>query len=213
VDDQADNRQVLIELLAPLGFELREADDGRQALAIWREWRPQLIWMDLRMPLLDGYEAARRIQEEAPAEQLPVLLALSASSLEEERAIVLAAGFADFVRKPFRADEIFAAMSRHLGLQYVYEDSLPGQQMPRSRSPEPALDPAALAKLPDAILAELERGARETNPSLLNHAIGQILAYDPPLAESLVALMSAFAYGQILAGIQTARGDQLEANR
>ena len=214
-DDQADNRQILVRLLAPLGFELREADDGQDALAIWRAWRPHLIWIDLRMPLLDGYEAARRIQAESPAEQLPVLLALSASSLDEERAMVLAAGFADLIRKPFRVDEIMTAMGRHLGLRYVYEDALPaahGERASSARSPEPMLDPAALAKLPIDIVAELEQGARETDPALLSRAIEQIRPLDPPLAESLTALMGAFAYRQILAGIQATKDNHAHAD-
>jgi signal transduction histidine kinase/DNA-binding NarL/FixJ family response regulator len=123
VDDKAINRQLLMRLLAPLGFEVKEASNGQEAIAIWDEWEPHLIWMDMRMPVMDGYEATKYIKSTTKGNATAVI-ALTASVLEEEKAIVLSAGCDDFVRKPFKEHTIFAVLTKHLGLKYIYEQSL-----------------------------------------------------------------------------------------
>jgi two-component system sensor histidine kinase/response regulator len=62
VDDRADNRLVLVRLLSSLGLLVREAENGQEAVAVWEDWQPQLIWMDMRMPVMDGYEATKQIK-------------------------------------------------------------------------------------------------------------------------------------------------------
>ncbi|MEM8638150.1 MAG: ATP-binding protein [Cyanobacteria bacterium P01_G01_bin.54] len=121
VDDKDSNRLLLMKLLAPLGFEVREASQGQEALEIWQDWDPHLIWMDMRMPIMDGYEATQRIKGSVKGNATAVI-ALTASVLEEEKAIVLDAGCDDFVRKPFREATIFDTMAKHLGVEYIYED-------------------------------------------------------------------------------------------
>ncbi|MDJ1182975.1 ATP-binding response regulator [Roseofilum casamattae] len=121
VDDKEINRQLLIQLFNPLGFELQEASNGREAIEIWQVWQPHLIWMDIRMPVMDGFEATRQIKA-ADREQKTCIIALTASVLEEERAVILSAGCDDFLRKPFREQDIFKAMEQHIGVRYIYEE-------------------------------------------------------------------------------------------
>ena len=92
VDDKSINRQLLIKLLSPLGFEVKEASNGQEAIAIWDEWEPHLIWMDMRMPVMDGYEATKYIKSTTKGNATAVI-ALTASVLEEEKAIALSAGY------------------------------------------------------------------------------------------------------------------------
>jgi signal transduction histidine kinase/CheY-like chemotaxis protein/ligand-binding sensor domain-containing protein len=123
VDDIAVNRTVLARLLHSVGFEVREAADGEEALQLWHEWNPQLIWMDKWMRGFDGLEVTRRIRAEEKdtrKERVPII-ALSASALEQERGEILAAGCDDFVAKPFRESTIFAKLREFLGVEYVYE--------------------------------------------------------------------------------------------
>jgi len=124
VDDTKLNRVVLTTLLKKVGFDVREASNGDEALALWREWKPQLIWMDKRMPGMDGLEVTRRIRAEETSGHTPIL-ALSASALDHERGEILAAGCDDFVAKPFREKVIFAKIREHIGVQYVHETPLP----------------------------------------------------------------------------------------
>ncbi|MEG4962937.1 MULTISPECIES: GAF domain-containing protein [unclassified Microcoleus] len=123
VDDRADNCLVIERLLSPLGILVREARDGQEAIAVWEDWQPHLIWMDMQMPVMDGYEATRKIKAH-PLGKQTVIVALTASAFEEERQTILRAGCDDFMRKPFEAKILFAKMEELLGLRYIYEESV-----------------------------------------------------------------------------------------
>ena len=121
VEDQPENRLLLRRLLDPLGFELREAVNGQEAVALFEQWHPDLIWMDIRMPVMDGLEAVRRIRATKAGADTKII-ALTAHALEEEREPIMAAGCDDLVRKPFREQELFDALARHLRLKFIYEE-------------------------------------------------------------------------------------------
>ncbi|EGK85903.1 GAF domain-containing protein [Microcoleus vaginatus PCC 9802] len=123
VDDRADNCLVIDRLLSPLGILVREARDGQEAIAVWEDWQPHLIWMDMQMPVMDGYEATRKIKAH-PLGKQTVIVALTASAFEEERQTILGAGCDDFMRKPFEAKILFAKMEELLGVRYLYEESV-----------------------------------------------------------------------------------------
>ena len=80
VDDKVVNRQLMVKFLEPYGFELREAVNGKEAVDVWDEWEPHLIWMDMRMPIMDGYAATRSIKSTTRG-QATVIVALTASGL------------------------------------------------------------------------------------------------------------------------------------
>jgi predicted ATPase/signal transduction histidine kinase/DNA-binding NarL/FixJ family response regulator/tRNA A-37 threonylcarbamoyl transferase component Bud32 len=120
VDDKIVNRSVLINLLQPLGFDVREAVDGLDCLDIAREFQPDLIFMDLVMSVMDGFEATRRLRM-LPDFQEAVVIALSASALELDKHQSQEFGFNDFILKPFRLSELLHKISLHLGLEWVYE--------------------------------------------------------------------------------------------
>ena len=132
VDDKWDNRQLLIKLLNPLGFEMKEASNGMEAIKIWETWQPHLIWMDMRMPVIDGYEATKHIKAHLKG-QATAIIALTASAWEEERAVVLSAGCDDFIRKPFQEQALFDKMAQYLGVRYVYEELAPTTKRERGR--------------------------------------------------------------------------------
>jgi signal transduction histidine kinase/ActR/RegA family two-component response regulator len=114
VDDRDLNRRLLTKLLSPVGFQVREAENGQEAIAVWSSWEPHLIWMDMRMPVMNGYEATKQIKSDLKG-QATAIVALTASILEEEKAVVLGAGYDDFVRKPFREDAIWEKIAKYLG--------------------------------------------------------------------------------------------------
>ncbi|MEO1351708.1 MAG: ATP-binding protein [Cyanobacteria bacterium J06635_15] len=136
VDDEPDNRQLLIALLTPVGFAVRQASNGCEATNIWQDWQPHLIWMDLRMPEMDGYEATRRIRaavarqvEGAGAQgrkdvsKFPIIIALTASAFKGKRDLTLASGFDDFMVKPFQVAVFWEKMSQSLGVEFIYQPS------------------------------------------------------------------------------------------
>jgi len=121
-EDKLTNRLLLIKLLSCLGFEVQEAKNGQEAIAIWESWEPHLIWMDMQMPVMNGYEATKRIKACLKG-QATVIIALTASVFEEQRQAILSAGCDDFMRKPFEQEHLLAKISEYLGVQYIYEEN------------------------------------------------------------------------------------------
>ncbi|WP_055076520.1 hybrid sensor histidine kinase/response regulator [Pseudanabaena sp. 'Roaring Creek'] len=171
VDDKAINRQLLIGLLAPLGFEIKEASNGREAIAIWDEWEPHLIWMDMRMPVMDGYEATKYIKSTTKGNATAVI-ALTASVLEEEKAIVLSAGCDDFVRKPFKESTIFETIAKHLEVQYIYEELV--SEEPIADHPDPLLASEDLAIMSEEWRAQLYQAVIEADSNRVKELIQEI---------------------------------------
>ena len=120
VDDRLESRLLLVRMLSSLGFVVCEAENGVQAIDVWSSWEPHLIWMDMRMPVMDGYEATKRIKAHLKG-QATVIIALTASAFDEERSVILSAGCDDFVAKPFREQVILEKMAKYLGVRYVYD--------------------------------------------------------------------------------------------
>lgn len=205
VDDKPDNRILLLKLLQPFGFELREAVNGQDAVEQWKAWQPELIWMDLRMPVMGGYDAMRLIRAAEQAAPRPPtrIVILSASSLEEERATALAKGADDFLRKPFREAELFELVARLLDVRFVY-DAAPGQHLSAEEAEllPPDFAAAALAELPAALRERLEEAAREGVVSMVNAAIADIAPHDPRVAQWLQSLAADFAYESIIEALQ-----------
>ncbi|MCB0209880.1 MAG: response regulator [Anaerolineae bacterium] len=194
VEDRWTNRRLLLNLLEPLGFELREAENGLEAIEIWKAWQPHLIWMDMRMPVLDGYEATRRIKKTLQG-QATLIIALTASSFEEQRAGVLSAGCDDFVRKPFREEEIFDAIARHLGLKYVYEESADGATGSREhREPDYNQLRDELHTLDPVWLDRLHYAASRADSEAVFELIATIEGDHPRLAQSLTRLVNDFRF-------------------
>ncbi len=119
VEDHPANRYLLVRLLTAAGFEVQSAQDGYAAIDQAQSWCPHLIWMDIRMPGLDGYAATGQIRA-LPLDPKPVIIALTASPFEEERAKILAAGCDDFVRKPFQMQAILQKIAAYLPVRYRY---------------------------------------------------------------------------------------------
>jgi two-component system sensor histidine kinase/response regulator len=194
-DDFATNRTLLHGLLATVGFEVREAQGGAEAVALWRDWQPSLVWMDKRMPGMDGLEATRRIREEERLTGRPrvPIVALSASALDHERAEILAAGCDDFVPKPFREGAIFRKMAEYLGVRYVYEDTPASATapatLPVTRARVSVLSEAWRRSLRDA----LATGDMDTASALAR----EVSDHDPQLAHDLLALLADFRLDEI----------------
>ncbi len=118
VEDNAINRLLLVKMLSLYGFDLREAVNGKEAIAVWQEWQPHLIFMDMRMPVMTGLEATRQIKQ-TPQGNNTIIIALTASAFDEQRQEFMAVGCDDFIRKPFQHQELIKKLTQHLSLQYL----------------------------------------------------------------------------------------------
>lgn len=204
VDDKFVNRQLLLKLLAPLGFELREASNGKEAIAVWSEWEPHLIWMDMRMPVMDGYEATKQIKSTTKG-QATAVIALTASALEEQKAVVLSAGCDDFIRKPFQEADIFEAMQKHMGVRYIYAESSVNDTEVNLHKKQ-ILSAKTLSKslqlLPQPLIAHLAQALSNVDLDALATLIVQINEINSTLASALQTQIDNFEYEQVLAAIQ-----------
>jgi signal transduction histidine kinase len=120
VDDSRLNRLLLVKLLQNVGFEVQEAENGAECLKLWSSWQPHLIFLDLRMPVLNGMEAAQQIRSQETNNQPTILIALTASVLEDSRPAVLGVGFNDFIPKPFEPELLYAKIQQYLPVEYIY---------------------------------------------------------------------------------------------
>lgn len=213
VDRDVENRQLLRELLQPLNFELREAANGEEAIEAWAEWQPDLMWMGLLMPVMNGYEAVQYIREAEAGKpsqyssanslsllkKRTVILALTASAFEEDRKIALSKGFDDFLRKPFEPHDFFELLKRHLGLKFIYGDR------PESQSPVfddlPRLE--ALKNVPAELLQQLQHAAGTTDIMQISAVIQEIRRYDVDIAAILENFADDFEYEKILTILET----------
>jgi signal transduction histidine kinase len=199
VDDQWDNYQVLLNLLQPLGFSLHSASNGKEAIEVWQEWQPHLIWMDMRMPVMGGDEATKRIKSTHAGQATPII----ALALEEERAVALSAGCDDFLPKPFGESDIFDMMHKHIGVRYIYDEPTLSSA---TVAHEEALTPDALAALPASLLASLEEAVEGSDMELMEQALAQISRHNPALAKQLTTKADEFEYDEILELIEEANG-------
>ncbi|MEG3988865.1 ATP-binding protein [Microcoleus sp. S28C3] len=204
VDDKSINRQLLIKLLTPLGFEVKEASNGQEAIAIWDEWEPHLIWMDMRMPVMDGYEATKYIKSTTKGNATAVI-ALTASVLEEEKAIVLSAGCDDFVRKPFVEHTIFDALAKHLGVKYIYAETISPVLDDTETRPLTSED---LTCMTQEWITQLYEAALEANTNLVLQVVGEIPQTETRLIKSLTKLASQFKFEQILDLVEPRSGNE-----
>ncbi|MEZ2248616.1 ATP-binding protein [Microcoleus sp.] len=205
VDDKPLNRQLLVQLLNPLGFELKEATNGQEAVDIWHEWDPHLIWMDMRMPVMDGYAATQKIKSTTKG-QATAIIALTASVLEEERAVVVSAGCDDFMRKPFREQEIFAVMNKHIGVRYIYEESIDKAAQTLSKTDiKDVLEPEALATLPPDLRANLASAAKSLDIGEVDHLIQEVKTINASIGNAFLVLANEFEYGKIASYIEAVK--------
>jgi signal transduction histidine kinase/DNA-binding response OmpR family regulator len=192
-DDRPINRQLMLKLLEPIGFSVKEAENGRDAIAIWESWQPHLIWMDMQMPVMDGYEATQRIKSH-PKGRATTVMALTASVFEDERALVLSAGCDDFVRKPFAAEVIFEKMAQYLGVSYVYKQS----EVEEGSNSSFILDPSSLQIMPTEWINQLQQASARLDERQLAELIAQIPPESAPLAQALQNKVDNFDFDQIM---------------
>lgn len=202
-DDQQYNRQLLIQLLSPLGFSLAEAKDGIETLNLWHSWQPHLIFIDVRMPGISGIEVTKQIKaKEAeycwPKRQGPkhktAIVVVTASTLAEEKTAILEAGCDHFISQPFRESEIFESLTKYLGVRYVYEILEESVSEPEMI----ALEPANLAALPPDLVERLEKATICANLNNIYNVIDEISKIKSTTAEALKYLVGNFDDKQIL---------------
>ncbi len=194
VDDKEESRRFVAELLSLVGFVTLEAANGEEALALLEAQEPDLVLMDMRMPVMDGYKATRRLKATDAGRNTPVI-AVSASALTEERDQILATGADEFICKPFRESELFEGIGRLLGLEYRYA----GEKAVETRPEEPAtLTPQDLEQLPAGLREELRRALLALNVGAIRDAVERICMQNRPVGEAMRRLEREYQFEILL---------------
>ncbi|MBP0028265.1 response regulator [Roseofilum sp. Guam] len=197
VEDHWPNRILLVNLLKRVGFEVQEAVNGLEAIEIWKTRHSDLIWMDMRMPVMDGYEATEKIKS-FPGGKSTVIIALSAHAFVQDKEKMLASGCDDYLSKPFDEVELLEKMARYLDIEYVYEEEKGiGEDDLRLAREAIALTPDRLTPLPKSWLDRLHQAATEADSDLLLALITEIEEGDRPLAHTLTTLVKNFDFETI----------------
>lgn len=194
VEDKPESCQFLLELLTSIEFEVRSVNHGQAAIELLNRWMPDLIWMDMRMPVLDGYETTRQIKASwMPA---PVIIALTGSAFEEDRITALAAGCDDFVRKPVQAEVIFEKIAERLGVRYCYAESTISQS---NSSPDAALAVLDLTSMSIDWIEQLNQAAHRVSAKQVLQLLQQIPEPSRDLAQALHTLVENCCFEEIVA--------------
>jgi CheY-like chemotaxis protein len=189
VDDRWESRQLMAQLLEPLGFAVRDAQNGAEAIAVWQEWNPCLIWMDMRMPIMDGYTATQQIKKNLQGRNT-IIIALTASALEEDAESILDAGCDAIIRKPFREAEIFQVLEQHLSIDLTVQTCRPilGQSIIKQTNPTRTL----LRSMPKEWMMQVHQAAQKVDNVALWSLIEQISEEDDALRNALTHLVKNF---------------------
>lgn len=205
VDDKETNRLVLVKLLQSIGFEPRTANNGVEAIALWQEWQPHLIWMDMRMPVMDGFEATRKIKSQ-PQGKETIIIAITASAFEEQREQVLKAGCDDFVGKPFPEQIIFDQLTQHLGVKYVYKSEFSGLAAESSNKATESLSFEDLSSLSPELIAELNQAAIAVDAEQIEKLIARIPDSHQHIARAIAEMIHNYDFDAIIDLTEPSKG-------
>ena len=200
-DDKEENRNLLVQLLQTVGFQTKIATNGSEAIAHWQTWKPDLIWMDMRMPVVDGYEATRKIREQIHSSGGKTkIIALTAAVFAEQQDRILKAGCDDIVRKPFQEEIIFEKIAEHIGVKYIYEGE--PKETSQEKSPK-ALDSEILQVMSRQWRNKLYQAAIEVDGEAIAQLIKQIPDHSKSLAATLTQLNHNYDFDGIIEFLET----------
>jgi len=191
VDDKEENLKVAVTLLNIVGFETNEAVNGEDAVAKFEDWKPDLILMDMRMPVMDGYEATRKIKSTEKGMQTPIV-ALTASTFEDELKHIDSLGMQGYIRKPFREHELFSTIGKILGINYIYDTETQTSELKYLNNPDTLADD--LLKIPGRLVLKMQQALAVADLDLLIELIKSMEKDNPELSEQLMYLAVNYNY-------------------
>jgi CheY-like chemotaxis protein/nitrogen-specific signal transduction histidine kinase len=202
-DDTEIGRSLLEDLVKTLGFEIRSVENGEQAVEQFFAWRPHLIFMDIRMPVLDGIAACKAIKTTPEGRKIPII-AVTAYHLEPERQAIIDAGFDDFVCKPLDENELFRKLAHHLKLKLIHEGHLL-EENKRVENESQIQPVGSFEILPPETLTALEAAAVMLDLEQTRAVIETIRARHADTADTLTQWLESFEFGKIIAAARAPR--------
>ncbi|MBU0971282.1 MAG: response regulator [Proteobacteria bacterium] len=199
VDNNPASRLILLKFLGTFGFDLKEATDGENALGLYQKWPAHLIFMDMRMTGMDGYEASRQIKS-ADINRQTKIIAISADSLNNKQEAALGAGCDDYIAKPFTETDIYNAMEKHLGIRWVYKTHGTPAKVPEDKGSDDWHH--LMSSVPAFVRDRLEDAVIRADMAAIDSVILEIKDHAPGLAVKLQEWTHDFEYEPLLSLIK-----------
>jgi PAS domain S-box-containing protein len=203
-DDEETNLALLSRLLGDIGFETRQVTNGKEAVETFNAWQPHLIFMDMRMPVMDGCEAIRRIRADAGGRDVKIV-SVSASAFEQDRREALRAGADDFIAKPFREAELFEKIGKLVGVEYSLSDKARSEKLLPGAAVMSAITAEVLSALPEESVNKMRDAVIKADFELMMELVGGVEDHNIFVAQELRSLIERFKYTEFLELLQTGR--------
>jgi CheY-like chemotaxis protein len=197
VDDLEENRLLLVELLEKIGFVTQQGLNGEDAILLNEHWKPDLIIIDMRMPVMNGFESIQKIRSSACGNDIPII-AVTASAFNEDHKLALNAGADAFLRKPYKEQELFAAIKTCLGIEYIYREN-DTEKKPAQSEESDMISAESISKLPSSLVAQIQHAAASANLDQLLVLIDKTSPHSSQAAKILRGLAQSYQYEKILA--------------
>ena len=195
-DDRETNRRLLSQLLEAVGFPTREVVNGEEAVRMVHEWKPQVVLMDMTMPVMDGYEATRKIKA-SPNIKNTVIIAVTASAFEDDKQRVYAAGADGYLAKPFKDADLLESIGRLTGAEYLYEEA-DGSEKASETADDETLIRKSVAALPTDLVGQLIHSVERADLDQLNDLVGTLLTDHPTLAKRMREMATRYEYEALI---------------
>lgn len=211
-EDKWEEQTLLIKLLSLVGFDLRQASNGKETLEIWRDWQPHLIFLDLNMPMVSGYLVTKIVRDlevgkiidnnevKVDFSNLKIknphtyIVAISASVMDYERNNILAVGCDDIVAKPYKENTIFNKLNDHLGVTYIYEELEPSEKV----FSQEASSSSILALIPQELSSKLYKTIALGDISESFEVLDEMAPYDENSVNHLRSLIKNYRFDELL---------------
>ncbi|MBF0408182.1 MAG: response regulator [Candidatus Riflebacteria bacterium] len=198
VDDRSTNREVLLKMLSPFGFTFFEAENGKEALEACSSRLPDIIFMDVVMPVMDGCEATQRIRELPGGKDIPII-AVSASAFEEQMKKVLQLGANDFLRKPIRENELYEKVTLYLNVEFLYEEEKDNNDSQENSSELPFKDKFSeqLLLVPDNLVKDIFSASEKLDKEELLKLVNPLEITLPVFTQHIQKLVETYRFDMI----------------
>lgn len=191
VDDHQQSRSFMVQLLEMLGFRTLQADNGKQALAEFKAGHPDVILMDMHLPVMDGYEAIRRIRKLIAGKNIPII-AVTASIIGYDMNNIYACGADSALVKPCQVADITNALAKHAGIDFTYDENINDVDTVQE------LTATSISMLSNELRNKLCAATENGDIITMRNIVMEIKQTEPVMANGIANLVEQFNYDQLL---------------
>ena len=210
VDDRESDRELLVKMLSQVGFDVAQSSNGKDAIDKWEQWQPHLIFMDMRMPFMDGYSATKKIKSTGGKDTIIILI--TANVFLQDKSLISSVGGDDILYKPIQSPILFEKISEYFPVNYVYEEITNKNFCELEQTLTLPDLVSALGKLPLSLITQLEKATLMAEDTLLEPLIEQISSNHKQLAHTLQYHLDYLEHYKILEAIEITKRNSISSH-